>query len=535
MTAPLVVIGLDAFDPDLARRWASSGDLPTLAQLLRSGAQAPVANPFGLFVGALWPSFASGLRPDRTRYHCWDEIDPATYRWRLTPPKPQHYEPFWSRIAAAGARVAAVDVPHARARPGGPATELFEWGCHDRHYGLHSAPGPLAGEIAAAFGFHPVLGLQPWRERHFSPDDLFARKGRRYRRPIEEGRLTRAMVAGVAAKGAMLRALLARQPWDLFVAVFGESHAVGHQQWHLHDPAHPRFDAEARAAAGGDPVLQVYRAIDAELGRLLAALPADATVMVHLSHGMTAHHDGTHLLDELLARLDRGGPGTLRLASKPLLPVLQHAAALAGLPAGLGSAIGQALRGDGAAARARRRFFAAPNNSVYGGIRFNLAGREPQGRVRPDELDGLVAELERELLGLTNAATGGPVVLALHRCEGHYRRAPDDTMPDLFVEWERSAPIETVTSPSIGTLRTRYTHWRTGDHKPDGLLIARGAGLGAGAAVPGLAVEDFAPSIAARLGMDLPGVDGRAVPWLAQAPPVSRGFAPAPATAARRR
>jgi hypothetical protein len=91
-------------------------------------------------------------------------------------------------------------------------------------------------------------------------------------------------------------------------------------------------------------------------------------------------------------------------------------------------------------------------------------------------------------------------------------------MPDLFVEWERSAPIETVTSPAIGTVRTRYTHWRTGDHNPDGLLIARGPGLAAGAEQPPLKVQDIGPSLATRLGVPLPTGDGEIAPWLAEAP-----------------
>src|SRR4051812_1141111 len=174
---PVVAIGLDAFDPALACRWAASGDLPSLAGLLAGGAHCRVVNPFGLFVGAIWISFASGRRPHRTGYYCWDEIDPKTYGWRLNPPSPELHEPFWQEIAAAGRQVAAIDVPHARARPGG-ATELFEGGSHDRHYGLHGAPAGLARRMAARFGLPPVLGLQGWRQIHFSPDDFHARRGR---------------------------------------------------------------------------------------------------------------------------------------------------------------------------------------------------------------------------------------------------------------------------------------------------------------------------------------------------------------------
>jgi predicted AlkP superfamily phosphohydrolase/phosphomutase len=514
MVRPVVMVGLDAFDPGLARGWAAAGELPTLARLLEGGAHCTVRNPFGLFVGALWTSFAAAMRPSRTRFHCWDEIDPATYRWRLCPPKPELYAPFWRRIGEAGRRVAAVDVPHARAEPLN-GIELFEWGCHDRHYGLHGFPAALAGEAAERFGFHPVLGMQGWRERHFSPDDFYARKGR-FRTPAEEGKLVRAMAAGVESKGALLRALQARENWDLFLAVFGESHAIGHQQWHLHDESHPRFDEAARAAAGGDPILRVYRAIDAELGRLLARAPADAAILVHLSHGMTGHHDGTHLLDEVLARLEGRD---FRQSVKPALPALRHVADRLGLPVGWRSRLAAAVRGD--PPRAGRRFFASPNNCVYGGIRFNLAGREPDGRVAPEEVETLARELELELRALVNLKTGGPVVLAVHRCSEHYPRAADDRMPDLFVEWERSAPIEAVASPGVGTLVAPYTHWRTGDHEADGLLIAVAPDLPAGAEMSPLAIEDLGPSVAARLGVALGGVDGSAAPWLAATEPLA--------------
>lgn len=505
---PVVMIGLDAFDPGLARSWAAAGKLPTLARLLDEGSHCTVRNPFGLFVGALWPSFAAALRPSRTRFHCWDEIDPETYRWRLCPPKPELYAPFWRRIGETGRRVAAIDVPHARAEPLN-GIELFEWGCHDRHYGLHGEPPGLARESAERFGLHPVLGLQGWSERPFAPDDVYARSGR-YRTPSEEAKLVRAMVAGVEAKGALLRALQAREDWDLFLAVFGESHAIGHQQWHLHDESHPRFDPASRDSAGGDPILQVYRSIDSQLGRLLAQAPPDAAILVHLSHGMTAHHDGTHLLDEVLARLEGKGH---RQSVKPALPALRHVADRLGLPIQWRSRLASAVRGD--PPRAGRRFFAAPNNCVYGGIRFNLAGREPRGCVAPEEVESLTRELERELLALVNLKTGGPVVLAVHPSADQHPRTADDRMPDLFLEWERSAPIEAVASPGIGEVVTPYTHWRTGDHQPDGLLIAVAPDLPAGAEMSPLAVEDLGPSVAARLGVELGDVDGAPARWLA--------------------
>jgi len=53
-----------------------------------------------------------------------------------------------------------------------------------------------------------------------------------------------------AADGAFIE--LAAESPDLRLVVMGESHAVGHQQWHLHDETHPRFDERCRAATGGE-------------------------------------------------------------------------------------------------------------------------------------------------------------------------------------------------------------------------------------------------------------------------------------------
>ena len=54
----------------------------------------------------------------------------------------------------------------------------------------------------------------------------------------------------------------------------------------------------------GDPLLKIYRTIDAEIGRLAEAAGDDADLFVYLSHGMGPHYDGTFLLDEVLERIE---------------------------------------------------------------------------------------------------------------------------------------------------------------------------------------------------------------------------------------
>lgn len=518
--SPVVVIGLDACDAGIAQRFAASGHLPSLGRLFGSAARARVHNPMGLFVGALWMSFSTGLRADRHGIHCWDEVDVASYRRRTMPPScAQQF--LWERLSEEGRRVAVLDVPHTKAGVPVNGIQISEWGCHDRHFGLKSWPHNLAGEIDSTFGLHPIFGLDAYVAKEFAADDYILRS-KRLRSLDEDQALLAGLRRGIAQKSDMFSELLGRDNWDLFLAVFGESHAIGHQQWHLHDPSHPRFDPAAAKAVGGDPILQVYQDLDAALGKVLAQVGDDATVLVLLSHGMGPHYDGTHLLDEVLHRIDEFDHGplgletALRRAGRPLMQRYATAYAVPVMRWYAGKRDFVPCREFvSTKQRAKQHFYVAPNNYFYGGVRFNVIGREPRGSVHPDDLDKICAELTTDLMALVNLDTGGPVITGVDRSSRWYRRSPEDTLPDLFLDWERSSLIETVWSPKTGIVHAPYTHWRSGDHRPDGLLLACGPGIPAGMVLPAIEVEDIAPSLTARLGVKMADTDGKTLPWLA--------------------
>jgi predicted AlkP superfamily phosphohydrolase/phosphomutase len=283
-------------------------------------------------------------------------------------------------------------------------------------------------------------------------------------------------------------------------------------------------------------LLKTYRAIDAEIGRLAEAAGDDSDLFVYLSHGMGPHYDGTFLLDDVLKRIEgqnsESEEGALRGAVKSWLPRIRDVAIRAHIPVRVRLPIARWLRGDQAGNRAQRRYYVEPNNTVFSGIRLNLVGREPLGKVRPEEVEEVCAALTEDLKALVNVDSGGPAVRAVHRCAEHHRRELDDCLPDLFVQWENSVPIEAVGSPKIGTVRIPYSRIRTGDHRPDGLLLAVGPDFEAGAEMPSVAVEDIGPSLAARFGTKLDDVDGDAVPWLTGATLQS---GPVPLKAAARR
>jgi predicted AlkP superfamily phosphohydrolase/phosphomutase len=495
----VLFVGLDAADIDLIEPWAAAGELPTLQGLLETSIRVDTEGPPGFYVGAIWPTLYTAVNPAEHGVHNWKQIRLGTYDFEPAPSRPRlAHAAFWDVASAAGRRVAVVDAPLAAESPGLNGLQVLEWGDHDSELGFATTPPDLADQIAHRFGLHPVQGNCNQHDR--SPREVAAFRD--------------ALVDGAGAKAELSRDLLERDDWDLFVTVFSESHCVGHQLWHVHDPNHPKHDPEV-ATAVGDPVLDVYRAVDAGLGRLLAAADDDTTVAVFASHGMGAHHDPTFLLDAMLERLEIAdnlrAPGRrLRwLARLGPLGRTAWARRRAALDARIDELVGPLEPWN-------RLWFQHPNNEVEAGIRLNVVGREPFGRVEPGaHYEGVCERLIGHLHALTDGDTGEPLVRDVLVTRREYGGRHLDEFPDLVVRWNRPArPVHRIVSPAAGEVVGDYAGARTGDHHPRGALLLRGPGLAPGrAATHGpVPVIDLGPTILALLGVDWPGVEGRPVP-----------------------
>lgn len=488
----LLFVGLDAASPDLVDAWIEAGDLPTLARLRGEAIWGRTRNPPAVYTGAVWPSFLTGNTPGTHGRYYEDQLRLGTYVIERALPEDGGHEPFWNELARAGRRVCAFDVPKSHVSPDGAAVQICNWGTHDAETEPRSWPPGLAGEIASRFGSGP-----------FRRCDWVARG------PDPEEHLVEQLLRRIDVKAKIAADLLARERWDLFLVGFGDSHCAGHQLWHLHDASHPRHDA-ALAERLGRPLRTIYRALDDALGRVLAHAGSETTVIVLCSHGMDAHYDATFLLEDVLRRIE----GTSKPPSRVLL---DRARALwRRLPVGFTERFTGIARhvhelpdsGD----RQGRRCFAVPTNANAAGIRLNLVGREPAGRVRPGaDRERFEGELVAELHALVNPDTGRPLVREVIRSADVFPGARSELLPDLFVRWNRESPIRGAASRRIGVLLREDTGRRTGDHRADGLFFAHRPGLAARRLEAAVAVEDFAPTIAALLGHTLPDVDGAPV------------------------
>jgi predicted AlkP superfamily phosphohydrolase/phosphomutase len=182
-----------------------------------------------------------------------------------------------------------------------------------------------------------------------------------------------------------------------------------------------------------------------------------------------------------------------------------------------------------------RRFLPQANNHVDAGVRLNLTGREPAGRLAPGpEAEAAAGWLTARLQRLEDADTGAPVVRRVLRTRDHYAGPHIDALPDLVVQWNREGWVRAVRSDDVGTLEGGYPGPRSGDHTPEGLLVLSGPEAAPGAVLPAVAVQDIAPTVAALLGTEMPEAEGRARMDVVQAlrsgllrPPSEAGQRPA--------
>ena len=518
----MLCLAIDAGSRSLIETWAAAGILPTVRALMARGIVGDTESVDGFYVGSTWPSFYTGLSPARHGVHSLVQLRPGTYDlYRCYTGEFVKREPFWNHLSRAGCRVAICDVPLTGVSTGLNGMQLVEWGSHDANYGFEAWPPSLKQEVGARFGAHP----QPTTcdVDHRSPADFVD--------------FTRRLVDGVRKKAALTRYYLARGEWDFFVQVFTEGHCAGHQCWHLHDRRCPGWD-DASVAETGDPIREVYVAIDEAIADILSAIDDQTLIVLLASHGMSYRFGAQFLLEDVLVGLHAAGapppPGAAGPLERALRTGWQLSPELVRRP--IRSIRDRVhLRGRSRAPRlpphARDgRCFPLYNGLAVGGIRLNLAGREPAGLLPPGSEREFCESLTHDLLEIVDADSGHPVVERVTRTADLFRGEYLHHLPDLLVAWSDARPLGSMTtgngrgahvrlsSRRIGTVQGSNWYCRSGDHRREGLFVAVGSSLAPARMPRTVSITDFAPTFARLLGVELPDTDGQPIAQLLGSP-----------------
>ncbi|MFP6609708.1 MAG: alkaline phosphatase family protein [Deltaproteobacteria bacterium] len=508
----ILVVGWDGACFDLVDPWLARGELPCLGRLLGSGARRELNSTRPASTFPAWTSFMTAAGPGR--HGIVDFTVPSDgYGLRFVNASYRSLPTIWRLASDAGLRVGVYGFPATY-----PAEELngIQVCGFDTPLGSSQAPGwsyppGLAGQLRARYGDLAVSGPAQSRIGPGWHDQALA-----------------AMKSDIAVRGCIVADLIGEGSYDIFAVHFMESDTVAHHFWQFADKSSPRHVAGGLA----DGLLEVYRALDRELGRLVKAAGPDTTVVLLSDHGSGPTGDRGIAWNSWLAGrgwlgFDDGPQARLRAAGAGML----RRAALAGLPGGLQAKLfGRARAGVGAV-EASRRFTCidwrctraySEELSYHPSIRLNIAGREPCGVVPAAGRDRVIAELTEDLLAMRDPVDDGPVVLAADARECIYDGPYVELMPDLLLTLREPDGASYACLPSRGgreraAVRRMRPDEMTGargtsmpgSHRATGMLAVSGPPVRAGS-YPAAELSGAGATVLALAGLGTArGMDGR--------------------------
>jgi predicted AlkP superfamily phosphohydrolase/phosphomutase len=499
----VLVVGLDAATFDLVLPWVESGELPTIARLIREGVRAPLRSTLPALTPPGWTSAATGRNPGKHNVFNF-------YRGRAGGLNPAPVTPgdlrsprVWDIVEQRGGRSIVLHMPLTyppEARVGVMISGIMTpKGAQD-----FVAPAELKDVLSERIpGYRMEVDASPLKRGDL---DTFRRDAFDLLRVQTEEALH----------------LMQSQDWDLCWVMTHTLDKLQHFFWRYMDAGHPAHPGPGEFQ---HVIRDFHIAFDQALARLVEAAPAGTPVVLLSDHGSAPLHTYFCVMNWLadagfLALQSdtaaRRGLGALGVDAKAVVRGLRRA----GLgwvprlvPRGMKRAVPQALTSFGKVAgridwsRTRAYCPSAPGSGLW----INLRGREPEGIVEPGrEYEALVAELRERLLAFRDPRTGEPVVDAVHRREEIYHGPHAEGGPDLLIETSRTVcMVEGLGRRSLMPAG-RGPEERTGNHARDGILVLHGQDVRHGETLQLAAIEDVAPTVLYLLGIPIDAdMDGR--------------------------
>ena len=488
--ARVLVIGLDGATFDLIKPWAAEGRLPTLARLMDGGAHGSLHSTIPPMTGPAWTTFATGVNPGKHDLYDWIAREAGTYHFLPTTALDCKTPTVYELLSQVGRSVCVMNVP--MTFPPKPVNGVVVSGlpAPDLESGV-TYPDTLLDEIRENVGDY-ILYPDPGQAYSDSGIDAFLK------------RLYRTTDLRVET----LNYLRGRDDWDFAMVVFNGTDTISHAMWKFMDSSHPLHDP-AKAAKYGNAIRDYYSYVDAKLAAIVDDLDDDTTLIIMSDHGFGPFHKFIHvnnwLMDQDFMAVKPGALAGLkhrmfRLGFSPM-NVYNTLMAL-----GLGSLKREVVRGQGQGLMktlflsfddvdwSRTKAYSLGN---VGQIRINVAGREPFGCVaRGEEYEAVRDDIIARLYRMTDPKTGEQVVEQVYRREEIYAGPYLDDAPDIVfiprrLEYFGFGEYEFGSHKIIEPMQRGIS----GTHRLNGIFIAYGARVRAGAATHDAHLVDLAPTI----------------------------------------
>ncbi|WP_290819092.1 alkaline phosphatase family protein [Halovivax sp.] len=493
----LLLVGLDAGCAPVLEPLFEEDRIPTLERMFADGASGPLESQIPPWTASAWPSLYTGKNPGK--HGIFDFLAFDGYEWDVVNATRVRERAVWELLSDHGYTSVVVNVPVTHP---------------PREFDGALIPGLTAPEEPTC---HPA-GILDEIEDEIGEYRVYPQSGPEPDRSIESYERT------VECRGGAFRYLLEAFEPDFGFLQFQQTDSVFHER--------PGDDEAVRA---------VYEAVDRELERTLEAFGPDA-VMVVSDHGIgpvrgVEFRANEFLRDEGYLATKRGGEGMptwsrafendllegedagehdpgvaergIELAARFGITTQRVANALDRV--GLAEPIGSRIPNDVIRAGSEQVDF--PESTAYVrskselGVRINLEGREPNGRVPAEEYESVRSALV-DRLSAVESPDGGPVFEAVEPRETYFDGPHVENGPDVV-----TVPREFDTA-----LVARLAGERFGEpiepwnHKRTGIVAAVGDGIDP-APLAGAHIFDVAPTICSLFDVPVDvDMDGEALP-----------------------
>jgi predicted AlkP superfamily phosphohydrolase/phosphomutase len=389
----IAVIGLDGATFDIMRPMFAEGRLPNFKQLLQEGASGNLYSTIYPLSSTAWCSFATGRNPAKHGMFDFAKRVEGTYSYIPVSSADRKSKAIWDYASEAGLRSCVVNVPltYPPQKINGVMISGFPFSSNKRDFAY---PVEILEDIKRDLGITSIL----------KPNPQFLSDGDELKVVAEVNDITR-------KQKEIIKYLMERERWDLFVSVFDGPDVVSHFLWHHIDPNHPKYDP-AKAEKYGDLIYDVYEKLDAAFGEIRSHLTERDDVFVISDHGFGPCYYTIHLNNWLMRNgylKLKSSAGTrfrkilfdLGISSQSLLDAAKKMK--------LVSTKTNTYSKDSKKVKLAKKLTLSTDDidwertvaysaGNYGPVYLNLKGREPKGKVaKGAEYDNLVGEIATKL------------------------------------------------------------------------------------------------------------------------------------------
>lgn len=501
--ARVLIFGIDGATFDLIRPWAAAGHLPNLARLIETGVHGDLESTLPPVTSPAWPTFMTGCNPGK--HGVFDFIRPQGDSFGLVNSTSIRQPTIWQILSELGLKVGAMNVPVTY--PPHPVNGFMITGLLSPTRG-----GDVCYPADLISRYEETLG--PYR---IAPRVQYS--------PGSEGPFIADMYDLIDTHGRWGLHLMQAEPWDLFMLHFLSLDVMQHAVWRFMDTSHPRHEPGPFENAIRDG----YARVDTAIGKMLDQVGEDTVVLLMSDHGFGPLHAIVNLNNFLMEK------GLLKLKRDLWTQAKAFAFRKGITPATVFRWLSRlklqnivARVSKGTRNKVMGKFLSydsvdwsrtlAYSMGHVGQIYLNVAGREPNGIVRPEERPEVLKKV-MDTLGKLTGENGQPLVTKLiPRTETYHGRHAEHG-PDLHVVLDEYKMISFPLFATNGKIVTQQIRGDSGCHRSEGIFIASGAGIRHGESITGANLMDLAPTILHLLGQPVRSeMDGRVLTEILETP-----------------